>query len=168
MTDDDLLHAFVRCFLLFDEPLDESSFTYESAATPLPVLDPLYERLPGKFPPLFEQLLMRYRWPEVEIEGGLRLLPNLGADLSRFLAEVTRDPILTSVLLPQGFVPFAKAPDYCYDPICFDVWNRSPEGDCPIRRFEHEAILCEDRIGEWSIVASSFRELLQRTTNREV
>jgi hypothetical protein len=54
-------------------------------------LEPLYDKLPAHFPPLFERLLLTYRWAEVDLET-YKLLPNPpGRDLEGFLREMSRD-----------------------------------------------------------------------------
>lgn len=166
ITDQALLDEFVASFA-FNAEVDK----YDEYGQPLPPptayltnsreLEPLYSLLPGKFPPLYEQLALSYRWPPVELPN-LALLPNpLGQTLDGLLAQMRRDNGLWTSLLPNGFVPFGKAGGGHYDPICFDMRHRQKDGDCPLVRVEHEAILCFDRIDETSIVAASFRDLVQ-------
>jgi len=123
----------------------------------------IYARIQAPFPPLYEQLVLTYRWLEVDLQT-VRLLANPpGATLDGLGGEIFRDPILANVLIPRGFVPFGRATDLNYDPVCFDLNGKRSDGDCPIVQFEHEAILCDDRIGERWIRYPSFRELMRAT-----
>jgi len=120
------------------------------------MLGPLYQRLSCRFPPLYERLVLSYRWLDVDL-GLLELFgnpPEQGFDL---LAErIFRDPIFVNVLISQGFVPFALGGGGNYDPVCFDTKQPTKHGDYPIVRFEHESILCNDRIDDAAVIAPSF------------
>ena len=66
------------------------------------MLDPLYAKLPARFPPLYENLLLTYRWAEVDL-GSYRLFGNpLGPDLLVFLHEISKDKFMSSYLLNNG------------------------------------------------------------------
>ena len=80
------------------------------------VLDPLYARLPGRYPPLFEQLVTAYEWEEEVDLGPFRLLPN----------PVGRE----AAGLDGGFIPFASGPDGVM--VCFDTERRRNDRDCPV------------------------------------
>jgi hypothetical protein len=114
------------------------------------VFDPLYARLPGRFPPLFEQLVTGYTW-ETEVDlGSLRLLPNPpGATLAGLEEALFRLP-----LEPAGCIPFALAPDGA--PVGFDTGRRRNDKDCPIVQAgpSLEAKTVE--------IAPSFKALLER------
>lgn len=59
-------------------------------------LEPLYGKLPGRFPPLYERLVLTYRWADVDL-GRYTLLANPpGPDLSRLLIGISRDPAFGS------------------------------------------------------------------------
>lgn len=95
-------------------------------------LDPLYAKLPGRFPPLFEQLVTAYDWEEADL-GPFRLLPNpLGRDVSG---------------LEGGFIPFGVGPDGAM--VCFDTERRRNDRDCPVVQGGAE-------------VAPSFKALMER------
>ena len=110
------------------------------------VFDPLYARLPGRFPPLFEQLVTGYTW-EAEVDlGPLRLLPNPpGATLAGLEEALFRLPIE-----PAGCIPFALGPDD--SPVCFDTERRRNDKDCPIVQAGTE-------------VAPSFKALMERLSD---
>jgi hypothetical protein len=130
-------------------------------ATPTEALASVYQNIPGPFPPLFEEMLLTYRWLEVDLRL-LRLRPNPpGPDLAGFKESVLKDRCLTDYLLPRRFVPFGMGPDYNYDPICFDLSRRMPNGDCPIVQFDHEDILCGRESVSSSILVASFEELVK-------
>jgi hypothetical protein len=80
-------------------------------------LDPLLAKLPARFPPLFEELVLSYRWAEVDLQL-FRLLPNPpGPDLSGLLHEMMKAKALWDGLLPAGFIQFGMGPDMDYDPV---------------------------------------------------
>lgn len=122
----------------------------------------LYEKLPGRFPLLYERLALSYRWLEVDLVGFMTLWSNPpGPSLSLLLANITGDPVFVEVLFPLGFLPFGKASGGSYDPVCFDLHRRNADGDCPVVRVEHEAVLCDGRIGDRWELADSFRTLVK-------
>jgi hypothetical protein len=99
------------------------------------VLDPLYSKLPGRFPPLFEQLVTSYEWDgEVDV-GPFRLLPN----------PVDRE----GSGLEGGFIPFGIGPDGGW--VCFDTERRRNDRDCPVVQDREE-------------IAPSFKALMERLT----
>jgi hypothetical protein len=54
------------------------------------LLEPIYSKLPARFPPTFERLVLSYRWAEIDLQS-CRLLANPpGRDLSESL--VAADP----------------------------------------------------------------------------
>jgi hypothetical protein len=97
------------------------------------VLDSVYAKLPGRFPPLFEQLVTAYEWEEEVDLGPFRLLPN---PMEREIAA-----------LEGGFIPFAVGPDGAM--VCFDTERRRNDRDCPVVQGEIE-------------VAPSFKALMER------
>ncbi|MFL6291548.1 MAG: hypothetical protein ACJ759_11700 [Thermoanaerobaculia bacterium] len=104
------------------------------------VLDPLYAGLPGRFPPLFEQLVTAYEWDgEIDL-GPFRLLPN----------PVGR-PVDVSGL-DGGFIPFGIGPDGGW--VCFDTGRRRNDRDCPV---------VSGGVGG-AEVAPSFKALMERLT----
>ena len=128
-------------------------------------LDPLYSKLPGRFPLLYERLVLSYRWAEVDL-GRYTLLANPpGLDLSRLLNEISKDPALWESLVPAGYIRFAKGPDYDYDPVCFDLRKRKKNRDYRIVKIDHEEILCNSRVKVVTELASSFEELVRQTVS---
>jgi len=129
-------------------------------ATYVSALKGLYARIPGPLPPLYEQLVLTYRWLEVYLDDHLRLLGNPpGPDLLGLTQNITADPAFVNVLFPLGLVPFGKAGE-SYDPVCFDLAKRAGDGDCRIVRVEHESVLCDDRVGEHWVISDPFRSLI--------
>lgn len=180
MSDADLLERFVRSFQEFDEllanepvpqeldgGLDDSRWARQkwkpvAIATGPAALAEVYRKLPGRLPPLYESLVLSYRWLDVELGSVVRLLPNPpGPTLQGLLINITADRAFVEVLLPLGLIPFGKACGGSYDPLCFDTKHRNAEGDCPVLRVEHEAVLCDLRLGETRRVTASFRDLVE-------
>jgi hypothetical protein len=70
----------------------------------------VYTAIVHRFPPLYEHLILSYRWLEVDLQDAVTLLPNPpGGDLSKLLAKITADPIFVKVLFPLGLIPFGRA-----------------------------------------------------------
>ncbi|HTE18733.1 MAG TPA: hypothetical protein VK689_10180, partial [Armatimonadota bacterium] len=116
----------------------------------------------ARLPPLYEQLILSYRWPEVDL-GPFRLLANpLGPGLAGLLAEMQQDRVMWEELIPRGWIRFGKGADLNYDPVCFDLRRRRKDGDYPIVQLDHEELLCFSRIREVAQLASSFRELVEQ------
>jgi len=129
-------------------------------------LDVLYQELPARFPPLFEALVLSYRWAEVDL-GSYRLVANPpGQDLSGLLNKMAGAPDLWEMLIPAGFIQFGKGPGFDFDPICFDIRSRSKSGDYRIVKIDHEGILCNYRVKIVDELALSFEQLVINTINR--
>lgn len=131
--------------------------------TARPQLDMLYVRLLAPFPPLFEKLVLRYRWAEVDLKSYTLLANPPGADLSGLLHEISKDASLWDALLPAGYVQFGKGPDIDYDPVCFDIKSRNNKGDYRIVKIDHEEILCNYRVKVVAELAPSFEQLVLQT-----
>jgi hypothetical protein len=130
------------------------------------LLEPLYAKLPARFPPIYERLVLSYRWAEVDLQS-FRLLANPpGADLSGLLTEIERDEGLTESLIPAGYIKFGKGPDVDYDPVCFDIKSRTKGKDYRIVKIDHEEILCNYRVKIVAELATSFEQLVRQTIER--
>lgn len=126
----------------------------------------LYAKLPARLPPLFERLLLSYRWAEVDLHSYTLLANPPGPDLSRFFEQISKDPGLWGSLIPAGYIQFAKGPDYDYDPVCFDIKSRTKSGDCRIVKIDPEEILCNNKVKVVAELASTFEELVHQTVRR--
>jgi hypothetical protein len=183
LTTPDLLAKFVRTFGVFDDlrvarafdvdgdvvsvlaaPWDSDGWAdWTPVQTDVPravVAEDCGGVLRGALPPLYEQLILSYRWAEVDV-GRIRLLPNLPPGLKGLAAAIRRDDGLYSALSKAGYLQFGKGPGVDYDPVCFDLGRRRPDGDCRIVQFDHEQILCNERLVEVAELASSFRGLME-------
>ncbi|HET7258801.1 MAG TPA: hypothetical protein VFI75_03710 [Candidatus Acidoferrum sp.] len=126
-------------------------------------LDPLYAELPARFPPLFEKLLLSYRWPEVDLRL-YRIHGNpIGTDLSGFLGRITKDHFLFNFAVKNGYIPFGKGGDMDYDPVCFDLRSRKKNREFEIVKLDHEEILCNERIRVAANLAPSFEQLVKQS-----
>jgi hypothetical protein len=129
-------------------------------------LQKIYDRLPARFPPLFERLVLSYRWAEVDLQL-FRLLANPpGPDLAGLLGEMTKDQFLSSHLLQSKLIPFGKGADMDYDPVCFDLSARKKNADYRIVKIDHEEILCNSRIKVVKELAPTFRQLVTLTIHQ--
>lgn len=127
-------------------------------------LEPIYAQLPGRFPWLYEKLVLSYRWANVDLSLYTLLANPLGPDLSRLQDSLYMGPNhLCKALVPAGYVQFAKGPDVDFDPVCFDYSSRGQGGECKIVKIDHEEILCNNRVKVVAELAHSFRELVEQT-----
>ncbi len=115
------------------------------------------------FPPLYEKLILSFRWAEVELDCYTLIANETGKDLLPLFSALLNDRGLYDTLLPNGYFQFAKGPDAAYDPVCFDFRNRQKNGDCRIVRIDHEEILCRGRIEVVEELAPNFRTLVLTT-----
>lgn len=127
------------------------------------LLEPIYAKLPARFPPLFERLLLTYRWAEVDLQEYRLLASPRGEDLDGFLQEMSRDKGLWEALIPGGFLPFGKGPDIDYDPVCFDISSRKKGREMRVVKIDHEEILCHQKVKVVAELAPSFEALVQGT-----
>jgi hypothetical protein len=177
--DDDLICRFVATFEQLDDLMCLPSDTAPpelanevrdgwdrwrptAIATAREQLEALYRKLPGRFPNLYEQLVLTHRWLEVHLQSVMLLANPPGRTLDGLEREIFRDPVLIATLLPAGLIPFGKVSGGGYDPMCFDL-NSQRRGDCQIIQVEHEAVLCHDRLGKTWPRYASFRELVWDT-----
>jgi hypothetical protein len=144
--------------LLPVDPDDWTEWRPIPADLPREALQELYECVPGPLPPLYERLILSYRWAEVDLVR-LRLLANLPPGLRGLTASITNDPALFETLVPAGFVQFGKGWDMDYDPVCFDLHGRQADGDCRVVKFDHEEILCKPAPEGGSRTGSQFSTL---------
>jgi len=127
------------------------------------MLDPLYAKLPARFPPLYEQLVLTYRWADVDL-ASYRLLGNpMGPNLSGLLDKMLKDKFLSACLLRNGYIPFGKGPDIDYDPVCFDLKSRKKNREFSIVKLDHEEILCNERIRVVAELAPTFEQFVRTT-----
>jgi len=183
-ADHELIEHFVATFGHFDEmrgceeldpiakelkagPSDEFGyFQWHPAkvSTDVSLLEPIYAKLPARFPPLYEQLVLTYRWAAVYLDRFSLLANPLGSDLSGLLEQMSRDSAIWNSLRPAGYVQFGRGPDMDYDPVCFDIRVRQKKGeDYRIVKIDHEEILCNNRVKVVAELAPSFRQLVADT-----
>jgi len=131
-------------------------------STPARHLVELYRLIPGPLPPLFEELLLSYRWLEVDLRL-LRLRPNPpGPGLVGFADSILEDVALTDYLFPRRLVPFGKGAGTNYDPVCFDLSKAGANCDRPVVQLDHEDILSSSvQVKEW-MIAVTFRNLIDQ------
>ena len=127
------------------------------------LLEAIYSRLPAKFPPLFERMLLTFRWADVSLDRYTLMANPPGPDLEGFFQGISKDPGLWEVLIPAGFLRFAKGPDMDYDPVCFDMNSREKNGEMRVVRIDHEEILCNYRVKIVAELAPSFEALVLQT-----
>jgi hypothetical protein len=167
VDDAELLESFVALFEPLEEPIySETVLPASQQATGIAKLEPMYSRLPAKFPDLYEKLILSHRWQRSDIHDSYCLLANPhGSDLDGLAQEIFRDENLSTDLLSNGFIQFGFQSAYRYDPICFRT-NGLSQADYPIVHLDHEEILCNGRIKVIETVADSFREFVEQQISK--
>ena len=158
-----LLKQFVSCF--HADPLcsDFTEFKVYSQRTDPITLQQFYNLIPRRFPPLYEELLLSYRWERADL-ASFRLLANPpGPDFSGLLAEMTVNKNLFSICLKNGFIQFGFGPGVCYDPVCFDLNGKSHRKNYKAVILDHEEILCNSKTEVKAILADNFENLVRST-----
>lgn len=123
-------------------------------------IEPLEAKLGTRFPLSFRSLITRYQFPAFEA-GPLILLANTSVGVyDELRVRIFRDEILSQNLLSSGLIQFAVPESGSYDPVCFDIHRSRSNGESPIVRIDHEAILCDDQIVVVKEVAESFAEFV--------
>ncbi len=187
MRQDELIAQFIACFEKFDEMMSTSperdphawelrtgepdekgwiNWRPARISTDPTALDGLSAKRPARFPPLYEQLVISYRWAEVDLQSFTLLANPPSVDLSGLLAEVEKDEGLTESLIPAGYIKFGKGPDMDYDPVCFDIKSRTKHKDYRVVKIDHEEILCNRRVKVVAELAPSFEQLVRQTIER--
>jgi hypothetical protein len=148
--------------LALGEPdsLGRKSWRSDKSLTARSQVAPLYAKLPGRLPHLYERLVLTYRWAEVDLESFTLLANPPGRDLTGLFHEMSKDKFLWDALVKNGFVRFGKGPDIDYDPVCFDIRSRRKNGDCRVVKIDHEEILCNSRVKVTAESAASFEKLM--------
>ena len=122
MNDVELIREFVAAFATFDgmsvvagadslllELRDGQPGKRAATLRPMAVstdrsaLEPVYERLGARFPPLYENLVLSYRWAKVDLELFTLLANPPGPNLDGLVGEILRDPAFVETLIPHGY-----------------------------------------------------------------
>ena len=143
------------------DPADWNCVRWKPAQieTPKSELKLLNEKLLKPLPPLYERLVLTWRWLDVWTDR-VRLFANPPeTSLNAFAKHVLNDPVFNQHLVAGGYIPFGLDIN-SYDPICFDTNSRLTDNDCMVIKFEHEAILSFDRIGESWVLWPSCRAMM--------
>lgn len=118
------------------------------------------QRVGGKVPDLFAQLILNYRWNSAECEW-VAFLPNPSTDgLAGLAKEVERDQVLFAALKATGMVQMGRPVTGSYDAVCFDT-RRTRDRDCPIVRISHETALQFGKVSIAEEMAPSFTALVE-------
>lgn len=128
-------------------------------------LNPIYAKLPARFPPLYEQLVLSYRWARVDLQT-FTLLENPPREgFEGLLSIIMRDNGIWTELTKNRYLQFGRGADMDDDPVCFEIKSRKNR-DYRIVKIDHEEILCNYRIKVVSEIAPSFRALVPQTIER--
>lgn len=151
----------------YDENDDEIVFVVDEVKTDPSHLKLFYKSLPARFPPLFETLILNFRWDHRADTELCTFFPNpLEEDLSSFKRFMFRDDYLTNFCLQHGYMPFAEGPDINYDRFCFNL-NKPSKDDYAVVQIDHEEVLSFNRIGKPIKFASSFEVFVRMTIEVE-
>jgi hypothetical protein len=158
MNETEVLDRLVSCFESNSHHTSESSNVVVQK-TNVAALQEIYSILPAKFPILYEQLVLSYRWDRSNV-GLLILLANpVGPDLRGLQNEFLADKSLYEGCVQNGFIQFGFAAGGSYDPVCFDTKSASHRERYRVVVLNHEDILCNRKIKVRSVLANSFDEL---------
>lgn len=127
------------------------------------LLAPLYAKLSAQFPPLFERLLLTFRWADVSLDKYSLMANPAGHDLGGFFDVISHDRGLWDALIPAGYLRFGKGCDMDYDPVCFDLNSRKKNREMRVVKVDHEEILCNRRIKVVTELATDFEALMLST-----
>ena len=123
----------------------------------------LYAKLPVQFPPLFERLLLTFRWADVNLDTYSLMANPVGHDFIGFFSVISHDRGLWDALVPAGYLRFGKGPDMDYDPVCFDMNSRKKSREMRVVKIDHEEILCNYRVKVVAELAADFETLVLNT-----
>ena len=119
-------------------------------------IHPLEAKLPHTLPPSYRSFVSRYIFPAFEVNS-LILLANTGKTLYHEMAmAMVHDKVLSQVLLKNGYAQFARPNTGESDPVCFDFNHRGPDGECPIVRISHRALVSQMQPKVTSKISTSF------------
>jgi hypothetical protein len=88
--------------------------------------------LPARFPPLYEKLILEYRWADVDLQLSTLFAKPPGQDLKPALGRISSDKYLCDHLIRAGYIPFSKGSDGDYDRVCFELKSRSQNAEFPV------------------------------------
>jgi hypothetical protein len=129
-------------------------------------LSSFYQRIPFRYPALFEALCLSYSWSDAVV-GEVEFAANPpGEDLAGLSASVRYDPHLWAFLVPRGYLIFGRMSGGRYDPCAFNMTCRKGT-EAPVVRVDHEEILSFQRLGQPSLLAASFSVFLKENLPRE-
>jgi len=74
---------------------------------------------------------------------------------------MTRDKVLSEILLKNGYAQFARPHTGDSDPVCFDFSRPNKEGECPLVRVSHHTIVSNSQVQVIEEVAPSFCEFVE-------
>ncbi len=122
----------------------------------------LEAKLPQPLPPSYRSLVSRYIFPAFEINP-LILLANTGKTLYHEMTmAMAYDKVLSQVLLKNGYAQFARPHTGESDPVCFDFNRRAADGECPIVRISHSAIVSNSQVKVTAKIAPSFLKFVEQ------
>ena len=122
-------------------------------------LSVFYSQVPFRYPALFEDLCLSYYWAD-PVVGDIEFARNpVGDDLQGLASSVRYDSLLWDFLVAKGYLIFGRMSGGRYDPCAFDTRRRTGS-DAPVVRVDHEEILSFQRLGQPTLLARSFKELL--------
>lgn len=161
----ELLRVFIGRFRIEqDVPDAEGGLDVPIALASDPrLLGQLYEKLPARFPPLYERLICSFRWQPAWV-GEYRLLGNPpGKDFHGLEQQIFKDRNLAEVCIKNGYIYFGFRGE-SYDPICFNTNGKQKGRNFEIVILDHEQILCNSKIYVVMRVAKTFDDFVVMVT----
>lgn len=131
-------------------------------------IEPLEIQLPGPLPPSYRSLVTRYIFPAFEITP-LILLANTGQTLYHEMSmAMSRDKVLSKLLLNKGYAQFARPANGDADPICFDFRQAHSDRECALVRVSHHELLASGQVQVVDEIAPSFYAFVDRFVRESV
>lgn len=132
-----------------------------------PWVGPLEEKLPRRFPAVFQILISRFRFCDFEV-GPVMFYGNTGTEIFNELTRrVFADTNMSPALLRSGYLQFGQAAGGHYDPVCFAPRGLNSKNDSRIVRLDHEEILINNRIRVMSEIAPSLEAFIRQALQQE-
>jgi hypothetical protein len=141
---------------------DWVSWSIVRAPSPCGWVDEFEAKLPRRLPRSYRSFATRYLFPAFDV-GPVTLFANTGGGVGEqweLVQAAFWDKHLSGPLLASGFVQFGRPSGGSYDPVCFDLNNRTNAGECPVVQLDHEAALVGWKVQVVAELAPSFLALV--------
>lgn len=120
----------------------------------------LYQLLGAKFPPLYEELVLAWRWADVDLGAFVLLANPPGRTLGGLHGGMVADEAFARLLIPARLIPFGRGAAQPENPVCFATARKRPTGDCPVVELDGRELRGSGRVRSVRELAPSFERLV--------